>query len=210
MLPYILSILKNSGRSETIASVCEKSLCYDSCPNPGDDIIEDVVERSLNQAIEMGLVKKDKERPLYRITVDRWFMPESQAFQSRMHEVVQKMPQALSRSVATGQKFAQLAAEPNQLDCGPRSPAQARAIAIYRRMRAEREQAETAARARKRHASSGNRSRNRSRSRNRQQSRSRQRSRSHPRSQTQRSTFRSRTTSPRTRNRSKSKSRTRQ
>ncbi|XP_050078542.1 arginine/serine-rich coiled-coil protein 2-like [Anopheles maculipalpis] len=214
MLPYIMNILHYSGTSQNFSSICQKLRQFSVSSELTDEDIKTAAKDALDSAIHMGLVRKNARNNTYDLT-HKWFVPESEAFQKRLHDVVREMPDALGETSDQSDAEDFPASSIQQpADCmGPgmaqkRSPAQIRAIAIYRRMREqrEREEREAAARARKRR-NSGPRSRSRSRSSRgrrsstgRSRSRSQQRRRSSTRARS-RSTSRARSASNRSRRR---------
>ncbi|XP_035908670.1 uncharacterized protein DDB_G0287625-like [Anopheles stephensi] len=213
MLPYILNILHHSGSSQNFPTICQKLRQFSMHAELTDEDIETPAKDALDKAIEMGLVRRNSNSNTYDLT-HKWFVPESQSFQARLYGVVRDMQDALNESSEQSDSE-DLSTTSNQqppADCmGPgmaqkRSPAQIRAIAIYRRMREqrEREEREAAARARNRR-NSGTRSRSRSRSRGRRSSTT---SRARSRSQRRRSSTRARSRST-SRARSSSRSRRR-
>ncbi|XP_052893795.1 serine/arginine-rich splicing factor 6-like [Anopheles moucheti] len=205
MIPYILNILHNSGTSQDVSSICWKLRQFNFAEQVTGEELEASTKEALERVVTMGLVRKNAETDTYALA-NNWFAPEAQSFQMQLHDVVNDMPGALDElSDNSSKEFATTSELPS--DCmGPgmgqrRSPAQIRAIAIYRRMREqrEREEREAAMRARKR-----NKSRSRSRSRTRRSSS--KRSHTTNRQSTARSRSRSRST-PRTRSTSRSRRR---
>uniref|UniRef100_A0A182NXC3 Uncharacterized protein n=1 Tax=Anopheles dirus TaxID=7168 RepID=A0A182NXC3_9DIPT len=185
MMPHILSILLNSGDLQTVPSIVRRIAHFNINPKRSEKDAQISVKQALQRAIEIGIVRENNKRNAYGLT-NKWFTPETQRFHAQLHEVVQSMHLDFNDSTVETQASGQ------QMECmGPgmgqrRSPAQIRAIAIYRRMREqrEREEREAAARAkerrnsksrsrsRTRRASSGTRSRSKRRSSTRSRSRS--------------------------------------
>ncbi|XP_053664487.1 serine-arginine protein 55-like [Anopheles marshallii] len=213
MIPYILSILHNSGTSQDVSSICWKLRQFNFTEQVTGEELETSAKEALEKVVSMGLVRKNAETDTYALA-NKWYAPEGHSFQMQLHEVINSMPDALDESSdSSAEGLATTSHLPS--DCmGPgmgqrRSPAQIRAIAIYRRMREqrEREEREAAAQARKRR-NSGSRSRSRTRRSTSTRSRSRTRrsssNRARSRTKQRRSTARSRSRStPRARSRSR-------
>lgn len=232
MMPYILSILHNSGTPrkyihfvfvekytnlihpclpEDVISICEKLPQFSTSSEIPEGDLKSPTEEALEEALRMGLIRRNARNKTYTLA-NKWFLPETQSFQLELQEIVRNMPQTLAAALDPANQDVPTSSN-HPMDCmGPgmtqrRSPAQIRAIAIYRRMREqrEREEREAAARSRKRRNS---RSRSRSRSGARRTRRaSTSTSRARPQSK-RRSSSRSRSRST-ARNRSTSRSRRR-
>uniref|UniRef100_A0A182RPR2 Uncharacterized protein n=1 Tax=Anopheles funestus TaxID=62324 RepID=A0A182RPR2_ANOFN len=181
MMPYILRILHCSGTPQDVPTIARKLREFNITEQETNDELETSIKESLERAMSMGLVRKNAGTNTYKLA-NKWFLPESQSFQRELYEVVQNMPEALNDSLDSSSEEFATTSDMLSGCMGPgmrqrRSPAQIRAIEIYKRMREqrEREEREAAARARKRRNS---RSQSRSRSRTRRSSSNRTRSRS--------------------------------